>query len=336
MMPPGVFLTIDVECSMGGAWRDERLRPVPPSRAMMGQYGPRQFGVPLICDILRVSGLSATFFVDPFAEEQGYPGQTEPVCQFLLDRGQDVQLHVHPNHRHYGLKQQGKPYPFTDDLAALPPEAQRELLGEGRRRIERWTGIPPAAFRAGNMSADEDSLHQLAAVGIRIDSSYTFPYLGGRHRFRDPERYNGSKWYGDVLELAMSGFQHRRLPGLRRGKPLDLMGVSFPECRDTILRICEAGADAVVLLHSFRLFKVRNVRYDGGRLNWIVTRRFRRLCQWLSGSAGRFPTYTFAQLAAAVAAGEYLARAVPPCTLPDILRPYIRKAVQLYNCAYWT
>lgn len=335
-MKPSVFLTFDVECSMGGAWQNESLRPVPPERAMMGRYGEHSYGLPLICDILGEAGLAATFFVEAFADEQGFEGQTEPVCTYLLDRGQDVQLHIHPNHYHFGLKQQGKEFPFTDQIAELPPDAQRSMLAEGCERIERWTGRRPVAFRAGNMGADERTLEQLAAVGIRIDSSYTFPYLGGQCPFADRQIYNGSKWYGDVLELALSAFHQRALPGLHRAKPVDLVGISFPECRDAIRRIGGAGADTVAILHSFSLMKIRNKQYEGGKLNRIVAGRFRRLCQWLAANTNAHPVRTFAQLAADVEAGAYEARTAEPPTFGHILRPYVRKAVQVYNGAYWT
>jgi hypothetical protein len=335
-MNPGVYITFDVECSMGGAWSDGARKPVPPSRAMMGRFGHDSFGLPLICDILGESGLPATFFVEPFAYEQGYPGQTEPACKLLLDRGQDVQLHIHPNHYHYGLKRQGKHFPFTDQMADLAPQAQLDLLAEGCKRIAQWTGRPPVAFRAGNMGADEQTLEQLPAVGIGIDSSYTFPYLGRQCRFADRQAYNGSKWYGEVLELALSGFRQLPLPGLHRAKPVDLVGISLAECRDAITSICLAGADAVVILHSFSLMKVKNVQYDGGRLNAIVAGRFRGLCQWLAQNADEFPTRTFSQLAEAVRAGQHQAKAVPPCRLPGVIRPYLRKAVQLYNRPHWT
>jgi len=333
-MKRGVYITFDVECSMGGAWRREDLRPVPASRAIMGEYGGRKLGLPLICDTLAEHGLSATFFVEAFLEEQGHPGQMEDVCRYLLDRGQDVQLHIHPNHYHYGLKQQGKPHPYTDGLADLEPQAQRDLLAEGCERLERWTGRRPVAFRAGNMAADEQSLEQMAGVGIRIDSSYTFCYLGGQCKFRDEQRYNGSKWYGEVLELALSGFLQPRLPGLHPAKPLDLVGISFEECRDAVREIHAADADAVVILHSFSLFKVRDVQYNGGRLNRIVARRFRRFCQWLSENADEYPAQTFAQLAEAAEAGDYQANAVPPCKLSRPVRALARKAVQAINRLY--
>lgn len=335
-MKPGVYITVDVECSMGGAFANTTLRPVPPSRGMMGEYAGRRLGIPLITEILDGSGLKATFFVETFAEEQGYPGQTEPVCEYLLGHGQDVQLHIHPAYEQYDRFHQGTaPCPTTDDLTELPRNQQLDLLREGTERIKRWTGRAPVAFRAGNMAASEETLELLAAAGIRIDSSYTFPFAGGQCRFSPADPYNGSRWYGDVLELALSGFRLPPLPGEARAKPLDIVGVSFEECREAIRRICGAGADAVLIFHSFSLFKVRNHQYEGGRLNWIVTRRLRRLCEWLAGHADEFPAYTFSQLAAAIADKHYEARAVPPPRLSGA-RGILRKAVQAYNCLYWT
>jgi len=334
-MKPGVYITVDVECSMGGAWGNPALRPVPPARAMMGEYGGRRLGVPLISQTLNESGLAATFFVETFAEEQGHPGQTEPLCRLLLDRGQDVQLHIHPWYRFYGLRRRGLLAPLTDQFAELTAEQQSELLALGAERIARWTGKAPVAFRAGNMSASEETLKLLPAAGIRIDSSYTFPFAGGQCRFSPADPYNGSRWYGDVLELALSGFQLPPLPGEARSKPLDIVGVSFEECREAIRRISGAGADTVVILHSFSLFKVRNHQYEGGRLNWIVNRRFRRLCEWLAAHADQYPARTFSQLATAIADKQYEARAVPPPRL-SAARAIVRKAVQAYNCLYWT
>lgn len=335
-MKPGVYITVDVECSMGGAFADTALRPVPPSRGMMGEYGDKRLGVPLITEVLGGHGVKATFFVEAFAAEQGYPGQTEPVCEHLLDHGQDVQLHVHPAYEMYDRFRRGTAVgPITDDLTELARERQAALLCEGAERIRQWTGKAPVAFRAGNMAASEATLGLLPAAGIRIDSSYTFPFAGGQCRFAAADAYNGSQWYGDVLELALSGFRLPALPLEARAKPLDLVGVSFEECREAIRAICGAGADACLILHSFSLMKVRNVQYDGGRPNWIVTRRLRRLCEWLAARPGEFPTYTLSQLAQAIADNKYEARSAPPPRLSGI-RAMARKAVQAYNGLYWT
>ena len=331
----GVFLTIDVECSMGGAWSEGRLRPISPARAILGAYGGRRLGLPLIVRILAEHGLAATFFVEPFAAEQGHPGHMEGICQFLLDRGQDVQLHIHPNHYHYGLHLQGRPTARTDQMADLEPDAQRRLLEEGAARLQRWTGRRPVAFRAGNLGASEETLRQVRAAGMHIDSSYSFPYAGGQCRFAADRPYNGTRWYDDVLELALSGFVQPNVPGLHRAKPLDLAGIGEGECRDAVTRITAAGAQAVVILHSFSLFKVRTDRYDGGRPNRVVIGRWRRLCRWLAAHATQRPVQTLRELEAQVQAGRFEARAVPPLRMGRPLRALARKAVQGVNRLYW-
>lgn len=335
MRRSGVYLTFDVECSMGGAWQDPSLKPIPPRLGMMGEYGERALGVPLICDVLERYGLKGTFFVEPFNDELGYPGETEPVCRYLVERGQDVQLHVHPNHWHYGLKRQGREFPFTDRMSDLSAEEQAFLVREGADRLEKWTGSRPVAFRAGNMAASEDTLRVLPQAGLWMDSSYTFPYLGERCRFPEGEPYNGSRWYGDTLEVALSGFRQTRLPGLSPSQPVDLMGASFGECRDAVRMICDAGADAVVILHSFSLFKVRDVQYRGGRLNRVVTRRFERFCGWLEANRERYPARTFLGLSGLIREQGYTPESVSPCKIHNPLRAVIRKGVQGVNSFYW-
>jgi hypothetical protein len=329
----GVFITFDVECGMGGAWANPAVKPVSPARGVWGEFGRRELGIPWIVEILEQSGLAATFFLEAFMQDQGYSGEGQRICQFLLDHGQDVQLHIHPIHRHYGLKQRGLPAPYIDNIAELDPADQLAILREGSDRIQAWTGRRPLAFRAGNMGASEDTLRQLEAAGILIDSSYTFPYAGGQCSFASEQLFNGSRWYGRVLEMALSGFRQPIMLEMGRSKPLDLMGISFQECRDAIRSIHAAGADAVIILHSFSLFKVRNVQYDGGRPNRIVARRFRRLCEWLARE--RLPVLTFSGLAAAIADNTYQAAHVPPCRLTHP-RALLRKAVQASNNFYWT
>jgi len=334
-MNPGVFITFDVECSMGGAWQNPLLKPISPRLGMMGEYGPNRFGVPLICDILKKANLKATFFLEPFNEDLGWPGETEPVARYLVEKGQDVQLHIHPNHVHYGLHRAGMPFQRTDQMADLPQPRQKELIMRGSDLLESWTGTCPIAFRAGNMGASEETLAALTEAGLWIDSSYTFPYVGGQCLFQESERYNGSKWYGEILEVALSAYQQPNIPGLHPAKPVDLMGSSFEECRDAVQMICDAGGDAVAILHSFSLFKVRDKQYNGGKLNRVVTRRFERFCEWLDDNRRQYPPRTFAELGRLVQEEGYQPKAVAPCLINKPLRALARKAVQGLNNFYW-
>ncbi len=334
-MNPGVYITFDVECSMGGAWQNPQLKPIPPRLGMMGEYGDKRYGIPLICEILRQRDLAATFFVEPFNDELGHPGETEPVVRHLAEQGQDVQLHIHPNHIHYGQQQAGQTHAQTDQMADLSREVQQQMILEGATRLQQWSGIRPVAFRAGNMGASEETLAALAATGVWIDSSYTFPYVGGQCRFDEQQRYNGGKWYGDVLEVALSAYRQPKVPGLHPAKPVDLMGSSFEECRDAVKMICDAGGDAVLILHSFSLFKVRDKQYHDGKLNRIVTRRFEKFCDWLATQRQVYPPRTFSELARLVKEENYQPKTVEPCTINRPIRALTRKAVQGLNNFYW-
>jgi len=334
-MTPGVLMTFDVECSMGGAWNDPALRPISPRFGMMGDYGGKQLGIPLICDILEQANLKATFFLEPFNDDLGWPGETEPVARYLVEKGQDVQLHIHPNHVHYGLHRAGMAFQKTDQMADLPQEWQKELIVRGTGLLESWTGKRPIAFRAGNMGASEETLAALSETGLWIDSSYTFPYVGGQCKFREAERFNGSKWYGDVLEIALSAYQQPNFPGLHPNKPVDLMGSSFEECRDAVRMICDEGADAVAILHSFSLFKVRDKQYRDGKLNRIVRRRFERFCEWLDNNRQRYPSRTFSEFGQMVKEEGYKPKRTRPCLINKPLRALMRKVIQGVNNFYW-
>jgi peptidoglycan/xylan/chitin deacetylase (PgdA/CDA1 family) len=331
-----VYITIDVECSMGGAWNDPDLRPVPPERGVWGRYGRREYGIGLIVKTLRRYDLAGTFFVEPFNTELGYDDhQTAEICRYLIDQGQDVQLHVHPGHVHYGLARQGRDHPHTDQLAKLPPEAQRRMLLDGAGRIERWTGTRPLAFRAGNMGASEACLEHIAAAGMVLDSSYCFPFAGGQCGFSPRGPYNGSRRFESVLELALSGFYQIPLPGMRQAKVLDPVGVSFGECRDAIRTINAAGVEAVAILHSFSLMKVRNKQYDGGRPNRVIHRRFEKLCRYLAAHRDDHPVRTVGHLARQWQAGQFTPRSAPPPRINRPARAVVRKAVQAVNSLYW-
>jgi hypothetical protein len=230
----------------------------------------------------------------------------------------------------------GKAHARTDYIADLPPERQREMLIEGAERILRWTGKSPIAFRAGNMGASEQTLSIMPDAGLWIDSSYSFPFLGAQCRFQDKGAYNGAKWYGDVLEVALSGFFQKPIPKiLPPSQHVDLMGGAFAECRDAVRMICDAGADAVLILHSFSLFKVKDVQYRNGRPNRVVMRRFQQFCRWVAENRERYPARTFSELGRMVEEDGYQPKAVKPCRLNKPLRALTRKVVQGLNNFYW-
>lgn len=86
-----------------------------------------------------------------------------------LATNNEIGVHVHPQefgHEH-------------DNLAALSPERQRELIAETRVAVADATGVHPddiTAFRAGRHKASPQTLSILADLGFEVDASVNVRY----------------------------------------------------------------------------------------------------------------------------------------------------------------
>jgi len=94
--PVNVYLTVDVECSMGGAWGNAARRPVSPERRMICRNKEGEWGVGFLAAELGRYGFRGTFFTEMFAATVFGEEALRPVVGRLLEAGQDVQLHLHP------------------------------------------------------------------------------------------------------------------------------------------------------------------------------------------------------------------------------------------------
>jgi peptidoglycan/xylan/chitin deacetylase (PgdA/CDA1 family) len=295
-----VYLTIDAECSMGGAWNSPGTEPVPPERAILGRAGPHRYGTPLIMDILEAHGLRGVFFAETFASEVVGDGPLAHAYQEILARGHDVQLHLHPVFHYYASLEHGRiapsevPYPI-DDLGARSLDVQLELIGEGMATFRRLLGRSPVAFRAGNYEASDTTLTALGRLGIRYDSSFNAAYQGTSYRISNPGSVNSPWEAGPVREIPVTVFSTGagRFSAL---KPLEISAVSFLEIRKVLEQAERLGLGTVTMvLHSFRLFKTADAQFTRLRPDRLVIRRLRRLCRFLTDQRGRFRVRTFSE-----------------------------------------
>ena len=172
-----VYFTVDVETSMGGAWQDARLRPVPVDKRVFCQVDGRGYGLPLIVEELERYGFRGTFFVEVFCSCCLGNEALQPVFDYLLLHNQDIQLHTHPAFRNYaqydGTAESFKHYgSLPDDMNRYTAEEQYELLKEACRLFKEFAGFPPRAYRAGGYRADRNTLSALRRLGVRVDSSF--------------------------------------------------------------------------------------------------------------------------------------------------------------------
>src|SRR5260370_36165628 len=117
-----VSFTVDTECSVGGGWENPRQKPVQPERAILGKIGSEYYGIPRIMDILEKYDLRGTFFVEVFAGLNGMQEELARACAQIVQRGHDVELHLHPIQYYYRKREDGEL-----DLARLP--AAKDMIG---------------------------------------------------------------------------------------------------------------------------------------------------------------------------------------------------------------
>jgi peptidoglycan/xylan/chitin deacetylase (PgdA/CDA1 family) len=330
-----VHITIDAECSMGGAWTNPGYEPVAPERAVLGRVGDTCYGVPLIMDILEEHGLRGTFFIEVLAGPVVGERALAAAYESVLARGHDAQLHAHPVYRYYGQVRRGELAesalpPRMDLIGSLPVDVQRELLEEARALFVRYTGKTPTAFRAGNYGASAETLKVLDEMGFTHDSSFNAAYTNGMCLV-SPGTVTNTPWQvGGLWEVPVTSFRTgSRL--MRKVKPLDIAGVSFPEIRRVLEQAERTGPGTVTMvLHSFSFLKRADVQFRRMKPDRLVIGRFRRLCRFLATERARFPVRTFA------GAGEPRVGVAEP-KLPALgtVLPAWRRLVQGVNRFYW-
>ena len=330
-----VLITIDTECSLGGAWENPGLNPIDPELSVLGKIGSEYYGTPRIMDILEENGLRGTFFVEVFAGMNGSGAALTEAYSQIAKRGHDVQLHLHPIHYYYYLREEGRldleRLPKDKDMfAAHPPERQVEMLRAGAAMFRDMIGENPVAFRAGNFGADLNTLDALEKVGIRFDSSFNAAYSNTDCKLDSGGAINRSWQRGHVWEIPVTNFRTGkwRLGGL---KQLNINAVSLWEMERVLDQAEHIGLRTVTFIaHSFSLFKVADIQFRRLRPDRLVLSRLHGLCRFLKENANRFRVVGFSDLDLDSLPGEE--KETPNM---GMIVPIVRKGVQAINRIHW-
>jgi hypothetical protein len=164
-------------------------------------------GLMEIVRMLQTRGWAGTFFLDVYEHRQWGETPMRNIAVGLQDASQDVALHTHPQWAYD---------PSRWAMHQYSVDEQTTIVRDGMRLLERWTGLPVVAHRAGAYTADEGTLIALQRNGVLIDSSlfWRYPYsrLGPIGLPRNlPSRYAG------VVEIPVTAFQREdRLKNIGR------------------------------------------------------------------------------------------------------------------------
>jgi hypothetical protein len=165
---------------------------------IFGDFGGNENrGIGLHMDLLEHFGYRGSFFVDVLSAYQYGEDQLKRAVEAIMERGHEVQLHVHDEH----LRNSGDPaiHALAGDLMQKDHDEFRAILELGVEVFERLTGKQPIAYRAGGYRIIDEHFPVLQELGIKIDTSVN-AYLNSR--VADWMRTRTQPyWVGDVLEL---------------------------------------------------------------------------------------------------------------------------------------
>lgn len=279
-MTTRVHLTFDVEvwCPSWNGLDD--AFPAAFERYVFGQSWHGAFALPRTLQILTDHGLQGVFFVEPLFALRFGGQHLRTITHLIQDAGHDVQLHLHPE-----WVDEIRP-PLLPDvsrkrqhLTHYSLDEQTALIQAARHTLEAATGTTLHAFRAGSYAVNADTFKALQRAGLQVDSSLNvaFDHSAGSI---DAGRFGRVQRFGDVVSYPVTTFRD----GFRRQRPLQVGACSFGEMRDVLLAAHDVGCEHVVLVsHNFEMLKPGTTQPD-----FIVVRRFERLCAFLAAERQRF------------------------------------------------
>jgi len=233
-----VLVTVDVEAHRG-------CNPV--EEWIYGRYKGEEYGISKIMDICDQCGVKSTFFID--VPEVWSWGQSviQEVGRKILERGHDLQLHVHPDH----ITKEPRLFLWEYNY-----REQKEIIKKSVQEFEILWGRRPIAFRAGKYGANYDTLDLLSEIGVKTDFSmhYNNRWCGLNG---PPLTINRLKRYKDIVEFPVTVFKSFDFFGIQRFDSISMDGTYLYEFEKIFQEIVSNKKPTVVvlMLHSFSFVK---------------------------------------------------------------------------------
>ena len=281
-----VYLTFDVEVWCNNwAELDQRF-PAAFERYVYGRSAHGDYALPATLQILQRHGLRGVFFVEPLFAARFGSEFLERIVQMIRGAGQDVQLHLHPEWTDeirpplladISRKRQHLSYYSVDEQTQLIAYAKQALQAAGAGEV--------SAFRAGSYAANAATYEALRRNTIAIDSSLN--ELDGNSGQGIPTLAQPAshRMVGGVHTYPITVFQD----GFGQLRPAQIGACSFSElCEAMDFAQANGCGHFVVVSHNFEMLQP-----DRSIPDWVVVRRFERLCAYLAANTHRFDVGAF-------------------------------------------
>ncbi len=276
-----------------------------------------QCGLMEIARLLQERHWSGTFFLNVYEYPQWGESTMRDIALRLQDANQDVALHTHPHWAYDRSRWAMSQYTLDE---------QTNIIRDGVRLLQAWTGHPVVAHRAGAYTANEDTLTALRRNGVLLDSSHFWQYPNDHlNAITLPRNLPAS--VGGVLEVPVTVYERRDHAGLLPAvfAPVSVVRKLDPnwftseqEMRAAIDAAVESNVPTIVLfLHSFSFISGGT---SGARVaNHQAIRMFQAMLEHLAQK--HVEVLSMRDLAAAVTPNEVTGRDVVPVVAVNIGMP---------------
>ena len=281
-----VFLTFDIEVWCNG-WADlDRAFPGSFERYVYGRSPYGDYALPRTLAILNRHGLKGVFFVEPLFATRFGTEYLEIIVRLIREAGHEIQLHLHPEWtdeakdpiiENCATKRQHLSYYTLDEQTAL--------IAHGRKMLEAAGSGPISAFRSGSFAANRDTFEALRRNAILLDTSLNRCYDVSAPELRKEHTFNTAFFVQGVTTFPVTVLKD----GFGKDRPAQVGACSFGEMRDALQNAHQAGTrDFVVVSHNFEMLRPGSSMPD-----WIVVKRFERLCAFLAQHPEQFNVRDF-------------------------------------------
>ena len=310
-MATRVFITIDTELM----WR-HHVAGLDADTIVARSLEPAGVGVGWQLAQLHAHGLKACFFVDPMPALVYGLDPIKRVVGAILEAGQEVQLHLHPNWAGAHAGDGGATH-AQFELIDYSLDEQVELLAGATDMLVAAGAPEPIAFRSGSYSASDDTLAALSRLGFEYDSSHN----GSEHPWPSaislPATQIAPIAHRGIIEVPVTLIEDQK-GHLRHFQICALSAGEMKAALDHAMRHDHAAV--TIVGHGFEL-----ANRAGTRRNAVHVRRFEMLCRMLAARRERLVTSFFGDRPVMA-----LDRDDTPLG-PSMLRTRLRQAEQLWS-----
>ncbi len=199
-------ITVDVE-----ACNRSRVSSDYVKRLIWGDFqdGAAPAGIGRMMDIGDRTGVPFTMFLD-IAESTLYGDQIAEVGKYILDRGHDLQLHLHPEvipediWQSWGLcKPEQKRNGYR--LDSYTYEEAKVVMWYFCEMFESWFGRLPVSFRGGAFRTNRNFVRMQEEIGVPLSSNHSYSnYVNQRKEPLQSLEKTLFRWSKDVVEVGVS------------------------------------------------------------------------------------------------------------------------------------